>query len=54
MAVRGGLRPAAAVDRLAFRDLFDALRPLADRRDAEGQKALFTVRFAVHLSGDGT
>ena len=48
--------PAEAGDRLAIRELFDAYAHCADRRDAEGQKALFTVdtRFAVFMSGEGT
>src|ERR1700759_1566934 len=43
-------------DRLAIRELFDAYAHCADRRDADGQKALFTEnsRFAVYLSGPGT
>ena len=48
--------PAEAADRLAIRELFDAYARCADRRDAEGQKALFTTdaRFAVYMSGPGT
>jgi hypothetical protein len=36
--------------------LFGAYAHCADRRDAEGQKALFTVdtRFAVYMDGPGT
>jgi SnoaL-like domain len=47
------LSPAEAADRLAIRELFDAYAHCADRRDAEGQKALFTVdtRFAVYMVG---
>lgn len=43
-------------DRLALRELFDAYAHCADRRDAEGQKALFTddTTFAVYMSGAGT
>jgi SnoaL-like domain len=43
-------------DRLAIRTLFDAYAHSADRRDAEGQKALFTAdtRFAVHMDGEGS
>jgi hypothetical protein len=43
-------------DRLAIRELFDTYAHCADRRDAEGQKALFTedTRFAVFMSGEGT
>jgi SnoaL-like domain len=42
-------------DRLALRELFDAYAHCADRRDAEGQKALFTedTRFAVYMDGEG-
>jgi uncharacterized protein YchJ len=56
MAVHIGISPAEAADRLAIRELFDAYAHCADRRDAEGQKALFTVdaRFAVYMSGEGT
>ncbi|HEY2834679.1 MAG TPA: nuclear transport factor 2 family protein [Sporichthyaceae bacterium] len=45
-----------ATDRLAIRELFDAYAHCADRRDAEGQQALFTVdtRFVVHMDGAGT
>ena len=41
-------------DRLAIRTLFDAYAHCADRRDAAGQKALFTfdTRFAVYMKGD--
>src|SRR6478752_6673209 len=43
-------------DRLAIRELFDAYAHCADRRDAEGQKALFTAntRFAVYTDGEGS
>jgi hypothetical protein len=43
-------------DRLAIRDLVDAYAHCADRRDAEGQKALFTedTHFVVHMDGQGT
>jgi hypothetical protein len=36
--------------------LFDAYAHCADRRDVEGQKALFTIdtRFAVYMDGEGT
>ena len=48
------LTPAEAADRLAIRELFDAYAHCADRRDAAGQKALFTVdtRFAVYMQGE--
>ena len=50
------MTPAEAADRLALRQLFDAYAHCADRRDAEGQKALFTddTVFAVHMDGDGS
>ena len=53
MAVHTELTPAEAADRLALRELFDAYAHCADRRDAEGQKALFTddTRFAVYMDG---
>ena len=56
MAVHTELTPAEAADRLAIRELFDAYAHCADRRDAEGQKALFTAdtRFAVYMDGEGS
>jgi hypothetical protein len=56
MAVHTELTPAEAADRLALRELFDAYAHCADRRDAAGQKALFTedTRFAVYMDGEGT
>src|SRR3979411_724057 len=56
MAVHPDLTPAEAADRFALRELFDAYAHCADRRDAEGQKALFTedTRFAVYMEGEGT
>ncbi len=56
MAIHRELTAAEAADRLAIRELFDAYAHCADRRDAEGQKALFTedTRFAVHMGGEGT
>jgi len=56
MAVHTELTPAEAADRLALRELFDAYAHCADRRDAEGQKALFTddTRFAVYMEGEGS
>jgi SnoaL-like domain len=54
MAVHTELAPSEAADRLAIRELFDAYAHCADRRDAEGQKALFTAdtRFVVHMDGE--
>ena len=56
MTARSELTPTEAADRLALRELFDAYAHCADRRDAEGQKALFTddTRFAVYMDGEGT
>jgi len=56
MAVHADLSSGEAADRLALRELFDAYAHCADRRDAEGQKALFTddTRFAVFMDGEGT
>ena len=50
------LTPAEAADRLALRELFDAYAHCADRRDAAGQRALFTedTRFVVYMDGEGT
>jgi ketosteroid isomerase-like protein len=41
---------------MAIRALIDAYARCADRRDAEGQKALFTedTTFVVHMDGQGT
>ena len=56
MAVHAEGTPAEAADRLALRELFDAYAHCADRRDADGQKALFTddTVFAVYMGGEGT
>jgi hypothetical protein len=50
------ISPEEAADRLAIRELVDAYAHCADRRDAEGQKALFTedTHFLVHMNGSGT
>ena len=55
MAIHSELTPAEAADRLALRELFDAYAHCADRRDAAGQKALFTddTVFAVYMDGEG-
>ena len=54
MTAHTELTPSEAADRLAIRELFDAYAHCADRRDAEGQKALFTAdtRFAVYMDGE--
>jgi membrane-associated phospholipid phosphatase len=56
MPVHAELDAAESGDRLAIRELFDAYAHCADRRDVDGQKALFTVdaRFAVFMDGEGT
>ena len=56
MAVHSELTAAEAADRLAIRELFDAYAHCADRRDAEGQKALLTAdtRVAVYMDGEGS
>ena len=56
MAVHNEPSPTEGADRLALRELFDAYAHCADRRDAEGQKALFTedTRFAVYMDGEGS
>jgi hypothetical protein len=43
-------------DRLAIRALVDAYAHCADRRDAEGQKSLFTedTHFVVYMEGQGS
>jgi hypothetical protein len=56
MAIHTAVSPAEAADRLAIRELFDAYAHCADRRDAEGQKALFTndTIFSVYMEGEGS
>jgi hypothetical protein len=48
--------PTERADRLAIRELIDAYAYCADRRDAEGQKALFTedTHFVVYMEGQGS
>jgi ketosteroid isomerase-like protein len=50
------LTPAEQADRLAIRELVDAYAHCADRRDADGQKALFTedTHFVVYMDGQGS
>ena len=47
------ISPREQADRLAIRELIDAYAHCADRRDADGQKALFTqdTRFVVYMDG---
>jgi hypothetical protein len=56
MAVHHEITPSEAADRLSIRELFDSYAHCADRRDAEGQQALFTrdTRFAVYMDGEGS
>jgi len=46
------ISPEEAADRLAIRELVEAYAHCADRRDAEGQMALFTVNthFVVYMN----
>src|ERR1700749_3769086 len=50
------ISPEEQADRLAIRELFDAYAHCADRRLAEGQKALFTedTHFVVYMDGQGS
>ena len=54
--VHDEIRPAEQADRLAIREVIDAYAHCADRRDADGQKALFIVdtSFTVHMEGQGS
>jgi ketosteroid isomerase-like protein len=51
-----GITPAEQADRLAIRELVDAYAHCADRRDAAGQKSLFTedTHFVVYMGGQGS
>jgi hypothetical protein len=51
--VDAGITPTELADRLAIRQLVDAYARCADRRDADGQKALFTedAHFVVYMDG---
>ena len=50
------ISPSEQADRLAIRELIDRYAHCADRRDADGQKALFTeaTRFVVYMDGEGS
>jgi hypothetical protein len=50
------ITPTEQGDRLAIRELVDAYAHCADRRDADGQKSLFTedTHFVVHMEGQGS
>jgi uncharacterized protein (TIGR02246 family) len=56
MATHVEITPAEAADRLAIRELIDRYAHCADRRDAQGQAALFTedTRFVVQMEGPDT
>jgi len=50
------ITPTEQADRLAVRELVDAYAHCADRRDADGQKSLFTedTHFVVYMDGQGS
>jgi hypothetical protein len=50
------ITPSEQANRLAIRELVDAYAHCADRRDADGQKSLFTkdMHFAVYMEGQGS
>lgn len=52
MSKHMSISPAEAADRLAIRELVEAYAHCADRRDAKGQMALFTVdtHFVVYMN----
>jgi ketosteroid isomerase-like protein len=54
--IHGEITPAEHADRLAIRELVDAYAHCADRRDAAGQKSLFTedTHFVVYMEGQGS
>jgi hypothetical protein len=56
MTDRTSISAEEAADRLAIRELVDAYAFCADRRDAEGQKALFAedTHFVVYMAGEGS
>src|ERR1700753_2333415 len=56
MTTSAEITPAEQADRLAIRELIDAYARCADRRDAAGQKALFTsdTHFVVYMEGEGS
>ena len=45
MSKHTAISPAEAADRLAIRELVEAYAHCADRRDANGQMALFTSHY---------
>jgi ketosteroid isomerase-like protein len=56
MTTTAEITPSEQADRLAIRELVDAYAHCADRRDANGQKSLFTedTHFVVYMDGQGS
>ncbi len=56
MTIHTEITSTEVADRLAIRELVDAYARCADRRDAEGQRSLFTedTRLVVHMDGQGS
>jgi hypothetical protein len=56
MMIHSEISPTEMADRVAIRELIDAYAHCADRRDAGGQKALFTedTHFVVYMDGQGS
>ena len=56
MITTSEITPTEQGDRLAIRELIDAYAHCADRRDADGQKSLFTddTHFVVYMDGQGS
>ena len=56
MTITTEITPTEQADRLAIRELVDAYAHCADRRDADGQKSLFTedTHFVVYMDGQGS
>jgi ketosteroid isomerase-like protein len=56
MTITTEISPTEQADRLAIRELVDAYAHCADRRDANGQKSLFTedAHFVVFMGGQGS
>jgi ketosteroid isomerase-like protein len=56
MMIHSEITATEQADRLAIRELVGAYARCADRRDAEGQKSLFTedTHFVVYMEGDGS
>ncbi len=54
--IHADITASEQTDRVAIRELVDAYAHCADRRDAEGQKSLFTedAHFVVYMDGQGS